>query len=450
MAFRDDFIWGVAATAYQIEGAAAEDGKGPSVWDMFCRQQGKIFEGQSGDVACDHYHRYPEDVKLMADIGAKAYELSVNWPRVLPEGTGRINQKGLDFYDRLVDALLRCGIEPFVTIYHWEMPYELYCRGGWLNPSSPDWFAEYTSVLVDALSDRVKYWLTQNEPQVFIGIGHQDGYHAPGDTLDFPEVLRAAHHTLLAHGKSVQAIRAKAKRTPLIGLSPVGIMNLPASEKNHDVEAARRATFSVTKKDCWSSTWWLDPIFKGQYPDDGLELFGNAVPKIGADHMATICQPLDFFGVNLYFADRVKAGEDGRPEPDRFYDGFPMSSMRWNITPELLYWGPKFFYERYQLPIFITENGMACHDWVSLDGKVHDPQRIDFIQRHLLQLKRAAEEGVDIGGYFHWSIMDNFEWAEGYRERFGLIYIDFTTQQRVLKDSAFYYREVIASNGGCL
>lgn len=450
MGFAKDFVWGAAAASYQIEGAAYEDGKGLSVWDMFCKKPGAIWSGHSGDVACDHYHRYKEDVALMKEIGLHAYRLSVSWPRVIPEGTGGANSKGLGFYDRLIDELLAANITPYVTLFHWDYPNELYCRGGWLNPDSSDWFTDYAKVVVDKLSDRVKHWITLNEPQCFIGLGHQNGILAPGDKLPFAQVLRAGHNALLAHGKAVQAIRAHSKADSRVSYAPVGMVRIPGTNRPEDIQAARQEMFSVTAKDCWNNTWWMDPVFLGRYPEDGLKFFGEDVPEIRDGDMETICQPLDFFGINIYSGQKVCAGKEGQPEEVSLPVGHAQTAFRWPVTPDSLYWGPKFFWERYTLPIIITENGMSNVDWISLDGKVYDPQRIDFLTRYLLELQRACEDGVDIRGYFLWSIMDNFEWTEGYKERFGIIYVDYPTQRRTLKDSACWYKDVVASNGAIL
>jgi len=452
MSFCKNFTWGAAAASYQIEGAWDEDGKGRSVWDMVTRQKGRIWEGNTGNVACDHYHRYKEDVGFMSEIGLHAYRLSVSWPRVLPQGTGKVNDAGLAFYDRLVDELLAKKIDPWVTLFHWDFPYDLFLRGGWLNPDSPRWFADYTAVVVDKLSDRVKHWITLNEPQCFIGLGHLGGMHehAPSLRLGMEEVLIAAHHCLMAHGKSVQTIRARARTSPLIGWAPVGSTYFPATESAEDIEAARVATLDVYADHFWNNTWFADPVVFGHYPEAGLKAYGNAVPKYSSSDMETICQPLDFYGVNIYSGTPIKAGPDGKPVAVSFPTGHPHTHFTWKIAPEALYWGPKFIAEHYKLPIVITENGLSNVDFVSLDGKVHDPQRIDFLNRYLLALQRAARDGVDIRGYFHWSIMDNFEWAEGYKHRFGLIHIDYETQKRTLKDSALWYREVIRTNGASL
>lgn len=444
MAFPKDFIWGAAAASYQVEGAACDDGKGLSVWDMLCQQPGAIWEGNSGDVACDHYHRFEEDARMMGEIGLKAYRLSVSWPRVIPDGAGKVNEKGLEFYDRLIDALLENGVQPWVTLFHWDYPYSLFLKGGWLHPDSSDWFAEYASVIVDKLSDRVTHWMTLNEPQVFIDSGHRLGRHAPGLKLGFKEVLTAAHNALLAHGKSAQVIRAGAKSAPLIGAAPVGVTKIPASNDVADIDAARARMFSITEKNCDNNTWFADPMVLGMYPEDGLKLFEAELPDIKDGDLDTICQPLDFYGVNIYRGDVIKAGQT---EPVLGTDGPPLTTMNWRVTPEALYWGPKFLHERYDLPLVITENGMANMDWVHTDGKVHDPQRIDYLTRYLGALERASEDGVPVNGYMYWSIMDNFEWAEGYKQRFGLVYVDYGTGERTLKDSAHWYKEVIKTNG---
>jgi beta-glucosidase len=444
---QDNFRWGVAAASYQIEGAAYEDGKGLSIWDVFCRQPGKIQNGQNADIACDHYHRYQEDIALMADLGVQAYRFSVSWPRVLPEGIGIVNEKGLSFYDRLVDALLNKNIEPWLTIFHWDYPYELYCKGGWLNSDSSDWFSEYTRVLVDKFADRVTHWITQNEIQCFIGVGHQTGEHAPGVILSFRDFLLAAHHALLAHGKAVQVIRAGAKRPVKVGAAPVGVVNFPATNEKRDVEAARESTFAVSEKHYWNNSWYSDPMILGKYPQDGLKLFESELPAIKQNDLRTICQPLDFYGANIYFGSNVKSDGSGNYKFVKTEQGAGFTATGWSISPEALYWGPKFLYERYHLPIVITENGMACHDWIHLDGKVHDPQRIDFLMRYISQYKKAIAAGVPALGYFLWSFIDNFEWAQGFKQRFGIIYNDYATQKRIPKDSAFWYRDVIASNG---
>jgi beta-glucosidase len=448
--FPDGFVWGAAAASYQVEGAVNDDGRGPSVWDMLCRKPGAIWKGHTGDVACDHYHRYKEDVAMMKDLGLQAYRLSIAWPRVMPQGTGTVNARGLDFYDRLVDELLKAGITPWVTLFHWDLPLALYRRGGWLNRDSADWFGDYTKVVVERLSDRVTHWMTLNEPQVFIGLGLQQGIHAPGDKLGFSEVLAAGHNSLRAHGKSAKLIRAQAKQKAQVGYAPVGIVAIPATEAAADIEAARSSMFTVREKHCWNNTWWMDPIFLGKYPDDGLALFAGDVPKIEAGDMESMHDVPDFFGANIYQGGYTRAGASGKPEPVPEPIGFPITAFEWPLTPEALRWGPRLFHEKYGKPVVITENGLSCRDWVSLDGKVHDPQRIDYTQRYLRELAKAVADGTAVRGYFHWSIMDNFEWAEGYKQRFGMVYVDYDTQKRTPKDSALWYKQVIASNGRSL
>jgi beta-glucosidase len=446
MSFPKGFVWGAAAASYQIEGAAAEDGKGASVWDMFCRKPGTVWQGQTGDVACDHYHRFRDDVALMKSLDLPAYRLSISWPRVMPDGVGDLNARGLAFYDAVIDELLAAGITPYVTLFHWDYPYELYCRGGWLNPDSPLWFSEYAEQVVRRLSDRVRHWMTFNEPQVFVGQGHQDGRHAPGDKLGLAQVLRVAHNVLLAHGRAVQAIRAAAKASPLVGFAPCGAVKIPASDRSADVEAARQAMFAITGSDMWNFAWFSDPIVLKSYPADGVALYGNAMPPVSQDDMDLIGQPLDFFGANIYTGAYVRANK-GKAEDVPLPPGHAITGYLWQVTPEALYWGPRFLWERYRKPILVTENGLANVDWVARDGRVHDPQRIDFTTRYLLALRQAIDDGVPVKGYFHWSIMDNFEWAVGFQQRFGLIHVDYSTQKRTLKDSAYWYREVIATNG---
>jgi beta-glucosidase len=450
--FPKNFVWGAAAASYQIEGATQADGRGPSVWDMYCRKPGMVWQGHTGDVACDHYHRYAEDVGLMKELGLQAYRLSVAWPRILPSGVGTVNAKGLDFYDRLVDELLRAGITPWVTLFHWDFPLDLYHRGGWLNRDSADWFADYTTHVVARLSDRVKHWMTLNEPQVYIGAGHHEGRHAPGDRLAFKEVLLAGHHTLLAHGKSVQAIRAATKQPCRIGYAPVAMSKMPLDPSSAaDIAAARTQMFSVSQETAWTNTWWMDPVFLGKYPEDGLRFFGNNAPEPRPGDLETMAQPLDFCGVNIYQGQYVRAGKDGTPEELAMPVGAKLTAFEWYVTPEAMYWGPKYLHERYGKPIVITENGISCRDWVSLDGKVHDPQRIDFTQRHLREGARAIADGVPLEAYFHWSFIDNFEWAHGYKHRFGLIFCDYdNAAARTVKESGRWYAEVIASNGATL
>ena len=452
MKFPDRFLWGVAAAAYQIEGATSVGGRGSSVWDEFATRPGAVFAGHTGDVACDHYHRYPEDVALISDLGARAYRLSISWSRVLPDGFGTPSEAGLDFYDRLIDALCARGIAPWVTLFHWDFPQALFSQGGWLNREVADWFAEYARVVVDRLGDRVTHWMTLNEPQCFLGLGHETGLHAPGLRCSRPEMLRAIHHALLAHGKAVRAIRDTASGPTIVGWAPHGSIPYPATTDERDVSAARRAFESVPDHDGWffSNTWFSDPVVLGSYPADGLARFKAEMPRDFERDLPAIAEPLDFYGVNIYQGEPIEAGENGAPRGARRNAGYPQTMCHWPVEPAVLYWGPRFLHERYGLPMYITENGCASMDWVHVDGQVHDAPRIDFTTRYLLELRRAIADGADVRGYFHWSILDNFEWAEGYRMRFGLIYVDYATLERVPKDSYSWYQQVILSNGACL
>lgn len=459
MAFRKDFAWGAATAAYQIEGAWNEDGKGLSVWDRMCRWPGKINMDQTGDIACDHYHRLDEDLDLMAKIGLKAYRFSFSWPRVMPDGTGAVNEAGLAFYDRLIDGLLERGIQPWGTLFHWDYPLSLYQRGGWMHPDSPKWFADYAAVLAARYGDRVQHWMTLNEPQMFVGLGHTSGGHAPGLQLPLTDIALIVHQVLRSHGASVRALRDGCALAPTIGWAPaVGVSAVAAGFENDAevVEAARAKQFLFDPEGrlANSDALWCDPVFLGRYPDGFVEKYESSLPADWQDHMEEISSPIDFCGMNSYMSwERRSRNADGEIvalHEQSFGDGFPRSLFSWPLTPEALYWGPKFFSERYNVPIVITENGMSGHDWVALDGKVHDPARIDFTARYLLELRRVAADGVDVLGYFHWSLMDNMEWSQGYRQRFGLIHVDYATQKRTLKDSAHWYREVIQSNGECL
>lgn len=424
-------------------------GGGHSVWDMFCKRPGKIHDGSNGAVACDHFNRYPQDVALMKELGVSNYRMSIAWPRVMPTGTGAVNEKGLDFYDRLIDTLLENGVNPHVTLYHWDTPLDIYYQGGWLNPEISNWFADYSEVVVKKLGDRVASWMTLNEPQCFIGLGMENGNHAPGDKLGQQEILWASHNALLAHGKAVQVIRANTTNSR-VGWAPVGACCIPASDSEADIEAARKATFDMDKFDTWSTPLWSDPVFFGKYPKVVEEFWETCYRKPAAGDMEIICQPLDFYGANIYNSPAVKMGENGKPEVVEYPAGGARTIYHWMVTPEALYWGPRFFYERYGKPIVITENGMGLSDWPHVDGKVHDPQRIDFLTRYLRELERAVDDGVKVDGYFQWSFMDNFEWNEGYRFRFGLVYVDYQTQERIPKDSAYWYREVMRTNGASI
>jgi len=444
-AFPAEFCWGASTSSYQIEGTPTIGNGGQSIWDNFCRREGAVYGGHTGNVACDHVRLFRDDVALMRELGLQAYRFSISWPRVLPGGVGNASESGLAFYDALVDELLAADIQPWVTLFHWDSPQELQDRGGWLNPESVEWFAEYTRLVVERLSDRVAHWFTLNEPQVIVHIGMAQGIHAPGLQLSLADQLLAAHHLLMAHGRSVQVIREVAKRQPTIGWAPVGITKTPACRRlgdapEHEIAAARQATADVATPDLWNSSWFNDPVFLGEYPEAGLKTYGNAVPKFSESEMELIATPVDMLGLNIYHSVPVQPGEEGGYEEVSLPPGHPHTAFNWPVVEESLYWGPRFHYERYQTPIVITENGMANVD----------PQRIDFAARHLECLRQSIADGVDVRGYFHWSLLDNFEWAEGYSKRFGLVHVDFSSQQRTPKDSAYWYRDVIRSNGSIL
>lgn len=449
MGFAKGFVWGAATSSYQIEGTGRDSGKGQNIWDVFTKEPGRVYEGHTGDIACDHYHRFREDVAYMKELGLKGYRFSIDWSRVLPEGTGKVNEKGIDFYNALIDELLEQGIEPYITLYHWELPYEIYKRGGWMNPEIVEWFGQYARLVAERFSDRVKYFFTLNEPQCFVGLGFLQGCHAPGVKVPLRDTFEMAHNALKAHGRAVQMLRAYGKQNVQIGYAPTSGMCYPEKETPKDIEAARKALFALPddlSNWTWNVSWWSDPVILGKYPEEGMKKYEKYLPVITDEDMKLISQPIDFYGQNIYNGRCIRMGTDGRPEEVRRPAGFPKTATNWPVTPEALYWGPKFLYERYRKPIYITENGMACHDTVSQDGKVHDPNRIDFLARYLKNLKRAAEE-IDIRGYFQWSLMDNFEWDKGYAERFGIIYVDFETQERIWKDSAYWYRDLIRRNG---
>ena len=449
MGFRKDFIWGSATASYQIEGAWNEAGRGLSVWDVFCHEKGNVAEGHTGDIACDHYHRFREDVRLMRELGIKAYRFSISWTRIFPKGTGEINEEGVRFYSELLDELIANGIEPYITLFHWDYPYELHCKGSWLNDESVMWFADYAAKIAELYSDRCKNFITFNEPQCFIGLGYLNGSHAPGLKHSYRDIFRMCHNTLKAHGAAVIALRANAKQPLNIGYAPTCTADYPLTDSPEDIEAARCSFFAcppLGPRVMWSTAWWSDPVMLGHYPADGLELYKNYLPEITEEDMKLISQPIDFYAQNIYNGKAIVSDGKGGFAFAPKTIGASKTAIQWSVTPECLRWGPRFLYERYGCPVVITENGMSAHDVVSLDGKVHDPNRIDFLHRYLLELEKAADDGADIRGYFLWSFMDNFEWAKGYTERFGIVYVNYETQERIPKDSAYWYRDWIKAN----
>lgn len=447
MSFPKEFVWGAATASYQIEGAAFEGGRGMSIWDTYSHTPGNTLGGDTGDVACDSYHRWAEDIALMKQMHLKAYRFSVAWPRIFPNGTGAVNEEGLTWYSRFVDALLDAGIEPYVTLYHWDLPQALQDKGGWLNADTAKAFAEYARVVTERFRGRVKYYFTLNEPQCNIGIGYGQKRQAPGYGLDDAMTFCAWHTILYGHCLAAAAIR-KADPDAKVGIAPTGRICTPATDSPADIEAARQAMFALQDGD-WTFTYnaAMDPIVFGKWPEIKGGQAQRVAENIPAEQLAALpLGKVDFMGMNIYNSITVKAGENG-PEFCKRPAGFPRTAIDWPITPESMTWGPRFIYERYGLPIFITENGISCCDRIHLDGKVHDPDRIDFLHRYLLALREGAESGTDVRGYFHWSLMDNFEWAHGYNERFGLVYVDYATCDRTPKDSAAWYTGVVDTNG---
>ena len=439
------FYWGADSASYQIEGGWDEDGKGQSIWDVFTHTPGKIIDGQNGDVACDSYHRYQEDLDILKVLGIGCYRFSISWSRILPEGHGTVNKAGLAYYDKVIDGCIARGIEPWVTLYHWDLPQALQEDGGWVNPKTAEYFREYAEIVVRHFGERVKHYFTLNEPQIAIGLGYCVGGHAPGLCLEIEEQFKAWHHLMLAHGMAVQVIRECAPHAS-VGVASCGIVGW--IDDNPDETPQKLADFTFTSHDengephhFYSNHWFLDPAVYGVYPDDPGSPWTPFAAKVSREDLKTICQPLDFIGLNIYHGVQLDPENDYEPVPDK--PGAPRTAFDWPITPKALYWGPRLIYERYGLPVMISENGRSCLDHIYLDGKIHDPERIDFLERYLTEFSLAGEDGVPIIGYFHWSLTDNFEWAAGYTQRFGLVYMDYTTGERILKDSAFWYANLI-------
>ncbi|MEA1976090.1 MAG: GH1 family beta-glucosidase [Bacillota bacterium] len=449
MSFDKQFKWGAATASYQIEGGAYEDGKGLSIWDMFCKEPDKIYNGDTGDFACDSYHRIKEDVKIIKDLGIKIYRFSLSWTRILPKGIGKINEDGLKFYDMFIDELIKANIEPYITLFHWDYPYELYKKGHWLNDESSKWFENYTDVVVKRYGDRVKNWMTINEPQIFIGLGYLTGRHAPGLKLSRFDIIRMTHNVLLSHGKAVRKIREHVENAS-VGFAFVCDVGIPSTNSDEDKNAAREYTFNRQSKENdikrydfpFDNELWFDPVILGKYPNWVYENYSENLPKSLDEDLKIISENVDFMGLNIYHGKEVK-NSDGGFEFVKLNQGHAVTGHNWNFTPDALYWGPYFMYERYKKPIMITENGLSNKDWVSIDGKVHDEGRIDFLKRYLIRLGDAIDDGINVTGYFQWSLLDNFEWAEGYKERFGLVYVDFLTGVRTKKESYYWYRDLI-------
>lgn len=455
--FDKNFLWGTASSSYQIEGAFTEDGKGLSIWDTFSNKPGNIAHDENGNKACDHYHRYREDIALMKNLGIQAYRFSISWSRIFPDGIVkdsdgniRYNKAGLDFYDNIVNFCLENNIKPFITIYHWDLPQALEDKGGWLNRETAFIFADYAEFICEHFSDRVTNIATINEPQIISGLGYMLGLHAPGKKLDAVSVLSVIHHLALAHGLAVTKMRAVAKQPVKTGFSSTGGLCYPSKECDEDIDAARAECFNIVKGNMtFNHTIFCDMTCLGRYPDiagtelhlePGLEKIGHyeELPFVKKGDIELIHQPIDYLGINVYNGHEINAAGYINKKP-----GSPRTALGWPVTPGVMNYGIRYLYERYNLPIYIFEDGLACNDIISLDGKVHDSNRIDFLTRYLTDLEKAYKAGVPILGYFHWSFTDNFEWHSGYDPRFGLVFVDYETQQRIPKDSAYWYSDLI-------
>ena len=440
--FPSGFVWGSATASYQIEGAWQTDGKGESIWDRFTHTPGHILDGSNGDVACDHYHRWPDDIKLMQSLDLQAYRLSVAWPRILPTGRGAVNQAGIDFYSRVVDGLLAAGIVPFVTLYHWDLPQALQDQGGWTVRPTAEAFVEYTDIVTRALGDRVKNWITHNEPWCAAMLSHQIGEHAPG-WKRWPAALAAGHHTLLSHGWAIPVIRANSAGAEA-GITLNYTVSHPASDSPADVAAARW-------HDGYSHRWFTDPVFGRDYPADMVasyidhKFLPRGLDFVQPGDMAAIAAPTDFLGVNTYTRAVVRAGADGLPvevaQPGAHTD------IGWEVYPEGMYELLNRLYFGYgTTKLYITENGCAYSDGPDASGVINDEKRIAYLRAYLTAAHRAIQNGVPLAGYFVWSLMDNFEWAKGYSQRFGIVWVDYETQQRIPKASARWFQDAIAAN----
>lgn len=431
------FRFGTSTASYQIEGAVAEDGRGPSIWDTFTHTEGRVVDGSTGDVACDHYHRFAEDVALMKDLGVGGYRFSIAWPRIQPTGSGAVNQAGLDFYDRLIDELLAAGVQPMVTLFHWDLPQALEDDGGWLNRATAERLADYAAIVGERFADRVEHWIPVNEPNIVMMMGYAIGMHAPGRTMLF-DALAAGHHLLLGHGRAAQALRAA-------GATSVGCANnhapmWPASDDEADVGATK--LFDAV----WNGMF-IEPMLLGRYPVDLAPLFDGLVEP---GDLATIRQPLDFYGVNYYNPHKIGAAPEGAEMPFEFREllGYPTTDFGWPVVPDALREWLITFRARYRAalpPIYITESGCAYGMGPDADGVVDDQPRIDYLDAHLRAIATACQRGVDVRGYYTWSLMDNFEWAEGFTQRFGLVHVDYDTQVRTPKRSFQWYADVIAA-----
>ncbi len=442
LTFPSDFVWGAATASYQIEGAWEEDGKGESIWDRFTHTPGKIIDGSTGDVACDHYHLWPQDVEMMADLNLRAYRFSIAWPRILPEGRGRVNQAGLDFYSRLVDGLLAKNITPYVTLYHWDLPQALQDQGGWPERATAEAFVEYADIVSQHLGDRVANWITHNEPWCISFLSHQIGEHAPG-WHDSVAAVRAAHHVLLSHGWAMPVIQRNSPESE-VGITLNFTVAEPASGSAVDTDLARGL-------DAMFNRWFLDPLYGRGYPADGVaglaSMYPHGLDFVESGDMAAISVPTDFLGVNYY--TRAVMRDEGAADnlPQTTFADLPRTEMDWEVYPHGLYKLLNRLHFEYEVPkLLVTENGCSYSDGPDESGQVPDERRRTYLRDHFAAAHHAMQNGVPLAGYFVWSLMDNFEWAKGYLQRFGMVWVDYETQQRIPKDSALWYRDVIANN----
>jgi beta-glucosidase len=437
--FPESFLWGSATASYQVEGAVHEDGRGATIWDTFSHAPGKTHNGDTGDVADDFYHRYGQDVQLMKEMGLTGCRFSIAWSRIFPNGTGAPNQKGLDFYRRLVDSLLEANIQPFCTLYHWDLPQALQDKGGWENRDTAKAFADYASYTAGKLSDKVSHFMTMNEMRSFVELGYKTGGHAPGLQLDAKRVAQLNHYVVLGHGMAVQAIRAHAKSGTRVGIADNAEATVPVYEAKEHVEAARKAIREQNAS-------YLTVLEEGKYTDLYLKGLGADAPHFTAEEMQIIRSPMDFVGLNIYTPTYVRADDSEKGYAVvRPPSSFPHMASPWlTVGPEALYWGPKLVSEVWNVKdIYITENGASSADEVAHDGQVYDTDRTMYLRNYLTELQRAVREGVPVHGYFLWSLLDNYEWADGYEKRFGIVYVDFATEKRTPKLSASFYKQVI-------
>lgn len=436
--FPENFLFGAATAAYQIEGGRREGGKGESIWDTFCDIPGNIDRNETGEVACDHYHRFREDIEKMKQIHLDSYRFSVAWTRIIPDGDGKVNREGVAFYSALIDELLAAGIQPMLTLYHWDLPQALQDKGGWLNPESVNWFTNYARVIFEEFGGRVKKFITFNEPFVFTDFGYVTGSFPPGIKGNYRNKLIAAHNVLKSHGAAVRLFR-KMKVGGEIGITLDYAYNCPATKSEKDVKAAARAN------EFWAG-WYFEPVVLGHYPRQASKWFDSKgiLPKITDEDMKLIAEPIDFIGINHYFINYVAADETNDREGTRpVYPEVHQTDMSWPVTEDGFYELLKYLQSVLKVPLYITENGISLNDIVSVDGTVEDYDRIDYMKRYLSKLSQAISEGLDCRGYYYWSLMDNMEWAAGYKPRFGLIYVDYRTQRRIIKRSGEWYRTVI-------